>query len=801
MVDPSTLLRLGAKVSDFAAKSLKYKSTREILESTTKDLGPLVEEIGECVKDDDLQSEEIEGLKKVIKASQEVLDKYKIHWWNFFLSSCFQAKIDSRFQTLQSYCSIQVHVQILRDFKKILYKGSSDDNSQSTSPQRSTMIRTQTFEVNVEILPEFTVGLNGPFMTELKSKLLHGNEQVLNLYGLAGSGKTTLAKKLYHDLQVKGKFKTIFETLGAQFQGNEAIEVLQDGLRQFRENPVLLILDDVWPASANFVEDFRIRMSAGSKIFVTSRVPITTRSGTQYPMQQLSEDDAVALFLHFIQPSNIDFHDTEIRNIVLQIVKGCKCLPLALEFIGRELRGKGIEELQKVQLEWSRGQNILDWNSELLARLQKSLDLLVDESIRECFMDLGLFPKDQKIPVSALIDIWTELHNLDEQGIYAMTFIHKLIDLNLAAGIKIRRIVGRVVDNYYNNHFLMHHDIFRELAIRISNQEPFEDRKRLIVDMNGKYRPDWWPQQQQQEGITGHTLSYFTNWFKDPNQKRVSAPILSISTDQNINPDWCNIQADDAIVMVLNLKTTKYTLPEFIKKMRNLRVLIVTNYGFHPTELNNVGLLESLWTLKRIRVQGVSVPPLCRLKNVCKLSLYMCEVKWAFQRSFIAFSKAMPNLVDLNIEYCKDLVKLPAGLSDAATLKKLSISHCHKFTELPHEIGKLGNLELLRISYCSEFKKMPESITKLRSLMFLDLSYCVSLRELPDNIGELRNLRKFYMPSCPISELPNSIIYLEKLENVICDENSYHFWDVIKVCLSGLNIKMATMDISLNWLS
>lgn len=132
----------------------------------------------------------------------------------------------------------------------------------------------------------------------------------------------------------------------------------------------------------------------------------------------------------------------------MQIVKGCKLLPLAVEFIACELQDKGFEELQKVQLEWSRGHSILDSNSELLVRLQNSLDLLVDKSIKDCFMDLGLFPEDQKIPVSALIDIWTELHNLDELGICAMTVIRKLTDLNLAAGIIVRRCVCVCVHKY-----------------------------------------------------------------------------------------------------------------------------------------------------------------------------------------------------------------------------------------------------------------------------------------------------------------------------------------------------------------
>ncbi|XP_054784877.1 probable disease resistance protein At5g66900 isoform X1 [Prosopis cineraria] len=277
--------------------------------------------------------------------------------------------------------------------------------------------------------------------------------------------------------------------------------------------------------------------------------------------------------------------------------------------------------------------------------------------------------------------------------------------------------------------------------------------------------------------------------------------ILSLSTDQKVTPGWCNIQGPRAVVLVLNLKTIEYILPEFIKEMKNLKVLIVTNYGFCTTELKNLELLGSLLSLKRIRLQQVSVPSLCDLKNVHKLSLYMCEVENAFENSSIDFSEAMPKLEDLSIEYCKDLVKLPTGLFNIAALRNLTISNCHKFIGLPEEIEKLEKLKLLRISYCADIEEMPKSITKLKSLSFLDMSFCVSLKRLPEEIGELQNLKKLYMAGCPVLELPKSITDVGKLESVICDEYAYPLWEVIKYRFSGLSIKTVTMEISLNWLS
>jgi len=108
-------------------------------------------------------------------------------------------------------------------------------------------------------------------------------------------------------------------------------------------------------------------------------------------------------------------------------------LPLAIKVIGRSLCNQRSELWLKMVEELSQGRSILDSNVELLTCLRKILDVLEDNLvIKGCFMDLGLFPEDQRIPVTALIDMWVELYGLDNEGIQAMTIINKLHSMNLA---------------------------------------------------------------------------------------------------------------------------------------------------------------------------------------------------------------------------------------------------------------------------------------------------------------------------------------------------------------------------------
>ncbi|KAK7359893.1 hypothetical protein VNO77_01860 [Canavalia gladiata] len=90
----------------------------------------------------------------------------------------------------------------------------------------------------------------------------------------------------------------------------------------------------------------------------------------------------------------------------------------------------------KVVKELSQGHSILDFNTELLTYLQRVLDVLEDNIvIKECFMDLALFTEDQRIPVTALIDIWARsllAHCLYQQMKVALHFGPKYNQLKMS---------------------------------------------------------------------------------------------------------------------------------------------------------------------------------------------------------------------------------------------------------------------------------------------------------------------------------------------------------------------------------
>ncbi|KAK2974280.1 hypothetical protein RJ640_016766 [Escallonia rubra] len=312
---------------------------------------------------------------------------------------------------------------------------------------------------------------------------------------------TIIAQKLFRNKSEQGHYE----------KEDEALMQLKGFLEKKREtSPILLVLDDVWPEGEPIIQKFRFNIE-GFKILVTSRSVLPSINRFTYSLNPLNCQDAIV--------------------------------------VGQSLCGRP-EVTWKVTLDkWSKGQSILDSSSDLLNKLQTSVDAL-DEikekpDLKNCYLDLGSFPEDQRIPAIALHDMWVELYDLDEEDI--------------------------------------------ELAIYLSNRQPIELRKRVILEITDNKLPKWWVKKE-----------------KEP----INARLLSISTDEAFSLSLDNIQLPKVEVLILNSRTKNYSLPLFVQKPGQLKVLIIANYGGCPAELNNFSEVDYLSNLKRIRFEHVSISSL-----------------------------------------------------------------------------------------------------------------------------------------------------------------------------------------------
>ncbi|ONH96587.1 hypothetical protein PRUPE_7G138600 [Prunus persica] len=551
---------------------------------------------------------------------------------------------------------------------------------------------------------------------------------------------------------------------------------LQKFMEERGKNPLLLVLDDVQSRSESLLDRFNEFKMSSCKVLVTSRYRFP-KFGRTYPLETLEDKYAMALFRDsaFLPNTSSNIPD----DLQEEIVRLCKRFPLSLKAIGDSLRNQRIEIWKKRLMELSKG-SILEADEKLLAYLKSCLDDLGKgmAAVKNCFIDLGLFPEDRIIPVTALLDMWAEYKGTKD--ILSIANLYDLTNRNLARLVVVTG--NEDVDGYYGEHFVIQHDMLRLLSIHESCEDP--EQQRLIIEIRGDELPTWW---------------------KERKHKTKKARLVSISTD-GLSATWHNMDLPKAEVLVLNFQTGNCVLPKFVKQMSKLKVLIVTSYGVLQADLSNFKLLGSLANLKRIRLEGISIPSISeksmQLKGLQKISLFMCSIGQAFSNSSIQILEAFPNLVELNIDYCNDLVELPAKLCDLIHLKKLSITNCVQLSALPDEIGKLDGLEVLRLRSCTDLERLPDSIKNLSKLNLLDMYYCFNIKELPEEIGEMSGLRKIKMVQClRLLALPVSVLNLEQLREVICDKDTENLWgEPFKSSLTNINIRVVEEDFKRNWL-
>lgn len=823
------VVNVGVNIYTFRSKFCSLQQTLRKIEPVFAD----IERLNEAL---DGRDEEIEMFKKLLMKGEELVRKCsKIKCcdprkWNY------SRKLTKMENSLVKLCEIHGLIQVVRDSKLILIEVSengkkleeihsmmrnvsllgSSSSIGFTNPSGSSgrMTGSSFGSSNgfsgwsdVPQVPDSMVGFEVSLQElKLKLKLLQDKDRVLVLSAPPGCGKTTLAAKLCQEDDIKDKYRDIFfvsvtktpnikRIVGEIFDKkdgrvpefateHDAIRQLNNLLMRSTSLPILLVLDDVWSESEFVIENLILQIP-GFRILVTSRF-VFPKFDT-YKLKLLSEKDAKDLFCTSAFKDAIP----NVRlDLVHKVVRSCGGFPLALRVVGRSLCGQPeVFWFTRVMMQ-SKRQILFPTENDLLRSLQTSIDALDEKvlysrdktTLRDCYLDLGSFPEDQRIHPAALLDMWVERYNLDEDGMTAMAIFFELSLQNLV-NLALARQDAPAVLGLHNLHYIQQHDMLRELVIHQCDEKPVEERVRVYINIKGNDFPRWWFEQRLQP---------------------LQAEVLSVVTDENFSSNWHGVQFPKVEVLVLNFETRTYNLPPFIEQMSQLKTLIVTNNGFFPAKLNNFQLC-SLLNLKRINLERISVTSIftanLQLPNLRKISLIMCDIGDAFENSAAKMPYMWPKLVEMNIEYCNDLVEVPAEICDLVDLKRLSICYCHELVALPEELGRLTNLEVLKLHSCTKLAELPKSIVKLNKLVSLDVYDCVGMDYLPTEMDQLCSLKTLCMGSrLGFFKLPDSLQKLVKLEDVVCDEETACLWESVKEHQRNLRITVMKEDINLNLL-
>ncbi|KAJ6990169.1 disease resistance protein [Populus alba x Populus x berolinensis] len=369
----------------------QFEPSLKRLKEMLEDMAPIIKLI-ESIKAELYQPQQLERLKGLMTEGNDLVNKCsKIHKFNILMKVRYNGKLLRLEKDIRDHISSVWQLQEVGDTKGVssrvrqlideigklsmtLSNGGRVDSSESYS---NTILAGVCSPPLLQVDP---VGLEIP-LSDLRIKLLNDEtSQHIVLSAPGGCGKTALATALCQHGDVKDKFKSNIFFVSVPKQRNlmvivkkifqhkkielpvfrseeDAANHLERLFKQIGPDPILLVLDDVWPVSESILDMLNFRIE-NYKILLTSIY--------EFPKWR-----------------------------------------------------KRLRECSKHE--------ILSDN-EILDCLQSSVEAFNDDVVaKECFMDLGSFPEDQRIPATTLIDMWAELYNLDEDN--AIANLHELSDI------------------------------------------------------------------------------------------------------------------------------------------------------------------------------------------------------------------------------------------------------------------------------------------------------------------------------------------------------------------------------------
>ncbi|KAL3739679.1 hypothetical protein ACJRO7_021010 [Eucalyptus globulus] len=558
---------------------------------------------------------------------------------------------------------------------------------------------------------------------------------MVGLWGQGGIGKTTLAKAIYNDIYnqfeiscflanvreaskdckdlVTLQEKLLFEILA--LKERLVVSNVDRGIKLIQERlchkKVLLILDDV-----NDLYQLHALVGEGKWLHNGSRIIVTTRDNHLltylgidqdhvYKVRELDDDDAHELFSKHAFPTHQNF--TIKIDLVDRVLNHAKGLPLALEVLGSFLRGRREDEwesaLDGISMAPKKGINDV---------LKISYDGL-EPNEKEIFLHIACFFKG-----------WDN------------DYVKKILDsCDLKAVIGLKILMERSLIRTEFGELQMH-DLIQLMGMDIVNQESDDPGRRSRL---------W-----QHDDVVDVLSS-------DMGTRAIKAIVFKPS---------------EPIEMCIN--------PNAFTKMGMLRLLILHNVrDFQgPICLPN-GLRWVEWTGCAHQIPEFSSGP----KKLVGLNISEGNITGVVKQfkdfqnlKYITFSNCKslvrmpdlsctPNLEELDLRNCKDLVEAHKSIAYHNKLQVLNLEGCSELSVFPNELGS-KNLRVLNLDNCTKFERFPDIPHKLETLKELFLEG-TPIKGLPASIENLVSLECMYLNHCKnLMSLPSSIYTLQNLEDL-----------------------------------
>ena len=445
-----------------------------------------------------------------------------------------------------------------------------------------------------------------PTITGVLEALKDPNINRIGVHGMGGVGKTMLVKdvlkqaekdKLFdkylflvvsNDPDLKKIQTEISKQLGLKLEQDGEV-VRRDQLRRRlkQENRVLIILDDIWKyldleaLGISFGDDDK-----GCKLLLTSRfynvVCNDMDTQKQFEVKVFLDHEARNLFEKIVG----DLAKTsEIKPTMLQIVKECAGLPIAITTVAKALKNRkniDVWECALNQLKISRPIEIVGTDEKVYKSIKLSYEFLPDEE-KSLLLLCSLHAEDYSMKVEDLLKYavgWDLLKN-DHKIKHARSKVHKLVE-----GLKDSSLL---LDGNYNGTVKMH-DVIRDVIIYIAAEEKHMFTIRTAIELQNL---------SKMEDAVAISLPYINGDLDLPNQFECSKLELLLLFNQKIDfriPDSFFEGLKDLKVLKLSRRSWSgvLLLPSSLSSLENLQTLCLDG------EVQNAIIIGELKNLKAL---------------------------------------------------------------------------------------------------------------------------------------------------------------------------------------------------------
>ncbi|KAH9714411.1 ADP-ribosyl cyclase/cyclic ADP-ribose hydrolase [Citrus sinensis] len=258
-------------------------------------------------------------------------------------------------------------------------------------------------------------------------------------------------------------------------------------------------------------------------------------------------------------------------------------------------------------------------------------------------------------------------------------------------------------------------------------------------------------------------LSHSENLIKTPNFIEVpNLEVLDLKGCTSLREIHSSLLRHNKLIL-LNLKgcTSLTTLPGeiFMKSLKTLVLSGCLKLRKFPHVGGSMECLQELFLDEtNIKEMPLSIE---HLSGLVQLTLKDCKNL----SSLPVTISSLKCLRTLKLSGCSKLKKFPAIVASMEDLSELYLDGTY-ITEVPSSIELLTGLELLNLNDCKNLVRLPNSINGLKSLKTLNLSGCCKLENVPDTLGQVESLEELDISGTATRRPPSSIFLMKNLKTL-----------------------------------